>query len=231
MNKQSKLRRLVIGGVVLAGATGVWAQEAVPAAPLAPAATQPAGESPEATAVKDAVLKFAEAMVAADTDAIRGSWVGSEDDAQTLVAMSRIIKSQLKLRDAAKAKLENGGGRIAAGPDPREATKAAVARATIKLDGDTADVVSLNGQTTQSLKKVNGAWKVSTYTGLDQVRAQLGMLLPVSQTMDEVAEEILAGKYTTEQQVMTAIQAKMQERMGGGPAGDGGATTAPTTRP
>lgn len=227
---KSTLRRLTIGGVVLAGVTGAWAQEAAPVAPVAPASTQPAGESPEAAAVKDAVLKFADAMVAADTDAIRASWVGSEDDAQTLVAMSKIIKAQLKLRDAAKAKLENGGGQIARGADPREATRAAVARATIKLDGDNADVVSANGQTTQSLKKADGIWKVATYTGLDQVRAQLGMLLPVSQAMDEVAEEILAGKYTTEQQVMTAIQAKMQERMGGGPAG-GGATTGPTTRP
>jgi hypothetical protein len=118
--------------------------------------------------------------------------------------------------------------KAALGGDPAEMLKQSMTTidaASEKVDGDTA-VISTAAQESMTLKKVNGAWKISvsdlsrgsTPAAIDE---RVAMLSNQMKAMQDVTAGVNAGKYATANEAVAAIRT----RLGGPPQ------PAPATNP
>jgi hypothetical protein len=194
-----------------------------PATPVPPPpATQP--DSPEEALVREATLKFADALVGSDPEALRGMFVGVEDDVPALLGLNRLLYAQTKLREAVIAKLPDKGGRMSSGPDQREAARTSVLSSPIIITGDSATILAPNGQVGYKLAKKDGTWKVEYIPTLVNIKPMLPMLRPTCEAMLTVADEVTAGKYHNEVEVRQAILKQAQ-------LNKAGAASGPASRP
>ncbi|MFN0133843.1 MAG: hypothetical protein ACKVW3_15110 [Phycisphaerales bacterium] len=145
---------------------------------------------------------------------------------QSFASLNALRPMAEKLDEALKAKFGKGmddmpGANAGFDLDAYKNLKASDIPVTIT--GDTAEATLPNG--TLLLKQTDGKWAVDLRSmGADpQQIAMAGLMVPTfSKTLDEMTADVNAGKFSTYEQAMQALMAKMASGMPGMPRPGGG---------
>jgi len=187
-------------------------------------------DAPDLSSPKAAAMAFAKAMQVGDAAAAKSATLSDAENQEIVGLLAGMVSSNLKLRDAAKAKWgEDAGDQLAGNMKNLDMAKQ-LEKAEVKEEGDTATITSPEGGNPVKLKKVDGTWHidmVNSMAGQAGSAQQLSILKAIGSTMSDLAGEIAEGKYKTVEEAKSALQTKVLGAM----ASVRRPTTAPATAP
>jgi hypothetical protein len=170
---------------------------------------------PAAADDKDDVMAAAKAwstaLVDGNAKAIHDGSVGTAAEVARWEAMSKMFGSFQKLTDAVKAqygdkantaKLFQRPDFASLGDDPK-----------VAVTGADATLTTEEGKPPMKLKKEGAAWKV-VLSSMPAAAAKLDpkQMTPLTEAVTSTAEEIVAGKYPTQDDAMKGLAAKMKAK-------------------
>jgi hypothetical protein len=155
-----------------------------------------------------AAKAWSTALVDGNAKAIRTGSTGTEAELARWEAMSKMFASFQKLTDAVKAKFGDKADMAkmfqrpdfaSLGDDPK-----------VAVTGMDATLTTQEGKPPMKLKKEGTAWKV-VLSSMPAAAAKLDpkQMTPITDAVTSTAEEIVGGKYPTQEDAMKGLQAKM----------------------
>lgn len=248
----------LIAAAALIGSSIASAPSAVAAArPNSPATRPTSGPTTQPAGPKDVLKQLASAMRRGEAAEIRGVLYAANETEQRMARATADYAAALAaLQRAAVAAFGEHGAKELTGDAPPGEEIARIDAATLAIDGDTATVTFVpdkppaeaNAQPTNSkgepdppppppepvvLKRVGGRWRVPVATlskgaAPEEIEQRLADLSAQTALIQEIAQEIAAGKYKSAEQAGQAWRLKVYALT---PKPGGAPTTQPSTKP
>ena len=155
---------------------------------------------------------YTQALFDCDEAALKSAAIVSEKHPKLLGGMVEYIKVERQFRAAAITAFPEAAREL---PDPAKESMKAIDNATVKIEGDTAVLVTSQSVEPVKLRKVNGEWKVdlaSMYND-DSVNDLVVFRGALTGVLSDMAADIEAGKYTSFVDVKTQLEIKVKMRI------------------
>jgi hypothetical protein len=198
------VRRLLLAAVAIGVVAGIGATVEVAAA------------APSADPL-DVTRDFYKALHAGDARAA-AKLTAAADAEPVLRSFVRISKSYRALEAAlAKRFGADAAEQVGYGRKVQDEVKALLG-ATAEIEGDTARVAALDGQTITTLRKVKGAWRVELEDTLDTAEGRAAFTAQ-AQATEEASKQVVArireGKYTSPRVAVDDFEARIARAAAG----------------
>jgi hypothetical protein len=165
------------------------------------AGSSSAAEETAAKTAKSVALSFAKAIQSGDAAGVQAVVVNGEENKDRISAAVHVLSAMRELHGAALKRFGDEGAALLAGTTDLASD---IAAAEPKVEADRAEI-AIKGGYPVVLRRIDGRWKVDMQKMLDAAGGSPALAL----VMQQLAQEIQAGKYKSAQEALEAMSAKL----------------------
>ncbi len=179
---------------------------------------------PDFSSPKAAFKSYTQALAAGDTDALKNVCISTDKQFKMLAGMAAYSQVEKKFRDTLIKAFPETAKEL---PDPAAETLKSIDTATVKIDGESATLITSQNVEPVKLKRIDGNWKVD-FTSMYNDESVSDIILfrtALSTVMADMTTEIEAGKYKTYADVKNTLEMKVKMHIALPP------DDVPTTKP